>query len=300
MAITSGRVTTEAASAANWLPQMWATETQDAITHETLLTDSFDTQWEDDLKYGTTGYVRRKSHFNVQTKTEGTDVTFERKAETRQSFTTATHEYSAAYVEDYAEAQIDLAVRGIITDEQGYALARGLEVSCAALFQNYATNTPQGTLGQEPVEDHILNAWRDLGRASVPMSDRFLALSVAGVTALARQDVFRNQLYGGAEGAMTRNGRMLGEIMGAKVLMSNLLRVPAAGQAEGAMYHREQNALIRRQTPVSVLLHNPAGIGWQVVHHNIYGVTEVNRNAEDPGDPPTVVDSWGTLLRHNS
>lgn len=298
MGVVSGRITTEAASASNWLPQFWATGVMDAIKHEQLLAATVDTQFADDIKYGTTGFKRRASHFTVQTKTEGSDVTFERKTENRQTFTVATHEYGAVYVEDYAEAQIDINIRSVLMSELGYALGRGLEVSIAALFQNYASNTPQGTLGQEVVEDHLLNAQRDLNNASAPDGDRFLALSSAGVTGLARQDVFRNQLYGGAAGEMTRNGRMLGEILGARVVRSNLLRAPAGGQAEGAMYHREQNYMIRRVTPTPVLLHNPQGIGWQVVLHNIYGVGEVNRNSEASADPPTVVDSWGVLIRH--
>lgn len=292
--VNSGRVTV-AAVGAGWIPDAWEDETLDAIQFEALLLDTTDRSLEDTLTYGDVAHVPRKSNLTTQTKTAGADVTFEQITEGDQTVTVATHEYAAVYVEDITEAQSHLSVREKYTSGMGYTLARGLELSIAALFQFYSQIV--GTLGVELTEDDLLAAWRLLNQAGVPMSERFLALSPRAIEGLARIDAFRNQLYGGAAGEMTRNGQMLGTIFGAKVFMSNLLRSPSAGQVEAAMYHRNQNYVIRQIKPTTVPpLHNPAGIGWQVVMHNLYGMAEVNRPPETPGGG-TAVDTWGVLIR---
>lgn len=292
--VSSGRVTV-ASAGVGWIPDVWSTETLDAIQHETLLADSTDKRLEAMMKFGDVAHVPRISNLTTQTKSAGSDVTFEQISEGEQQLTIATHEYAAVYVEDITEAQSQLSVRAKYTDAMGYTLARGQEVSVAALFQSFATIV--GTLGVELTEDNIIAAWSSLNTYSAPMSDRFIALSPGMVQGLAKIDTFRSQLYGGSAGEMTRNGQFLGNVFGAKVLMSNLLRSPSAGQAEGAMYHRNQMYMVRQIKPTTIPpFHNPAGIGWQVVQHNLYGLAEVNRPPETPGGG-TAIDVWGVLLR---
>lgn len=292
--VTSGRVTV-AAVGAGWIPDAWETETLDAIQFEAVLLETTDRSLEDTLRFGDVAHVPRKSNLTTQTKAAGSDVTFEQITEGDQTVTVATHEYAAVYVEDITEAQSQISVRESYTGGMGYTLARGMEVSIAALPQFYSQIV--GSLGVETTEDDLLAAWRLLNQAGVPMNERYLALPPRAIEGLARIDTFRNQLYGGAAGEMTRNGQMLGTIFGAQVMMSNLLRSPSAGQAEGAMYHRNQNYVIRQIKPTTVdPLHNPAGIGWQVVMHNLYGMAEVNRPPETPGGG-TAVDTWGVLIR---
>src|SRR6266545_4074184 len=135
--VTSGRVTV-ASAGAGWIPDAWETDTLDAIQFEILLADTTDRSLEETLTFGDVAHVPRKSNLTTQTKSAGSDVAFEQISEGDQTVTVATHEYAAVYVEDITEAQSQIAVREKYTSGMGYTLARGLEVSVAALFQNYS------------------------------------------------------------------------------------------------------------------------------------------------------------------
>jgi hypothetical protein len=302
--VSSGRITTTVL--ANWNPDMWDTDTLDAIQFATLLYDSVDTHLENILKMGDVANVPRKSNLTTQTKSANTDVTFEQPGpsavEGVQTVTVATQEYAAIYVEDLEEAQAFVGVRSKYTEGMGYTLARGLDVSIAAQFQNLSQIV--GTLGVEITDDNLLDAWRQLEAAGAPGTstfnnrpDRFLALPPRAIAGLMKIDKFVNQLYvGNSSEEQIKQGVPLRKIYGAALLESNLLRAASAGQADGAMYHRNEYYVIRQGKPATIALHNPAGIGWQVVSHNFYGLAEVNRPPETPGGG-TAVDTWGVLLR---
>jgi len=289
MAVTGISVT----ELANWIPELWSDETLGAIQHATRIADTASRRYERMLKFGDTLNIPRRSNLTIGTKSEDTVVTFEAITEGVQQITVTTHQYVAIRVDDRGEVQSKYAVRSAYTENMGYVLARGMDTNIAALFQNYSQVV--GTLGAELTDDNLSEAYKLLQQASAPDSPRYLPMSPGGVVGLQKVDAYRNQMYGGST-EWIKAGVPLRRIYGAALIETNLLRAAAAGQADAAMYHQDQNALIVQITPTPVLLHNPEVIEWQVVMHQLYGSAEINRPPETAGGG-TAVDTWGTLLR---
>ena len=294
--VSSGRQTVT--TLAPYIPEQWTSEALGAIEFKTQLWDYVDQHYRAALKVGDIVNIPRKSNLTSQTKAAGAsgDVTFEAITEGTQQVTVDTHDYAAQYFEDIAQVQGNVQFRTLYMDRFGYALARARDVAVAALPQSYAT--AHGTLGQELSDDDLLDSWTDLKKAGLEDDDEniFLWISPAALAALMKQDKFINQLYGGPGLDMVKMGRTGKRIYGAQIIMSNLLRAAAAGQADGAMQHKSQIAGILQLEPTLLELHNPAGIGWQVVMHNIHGSDEINRPPETAGGG-TAVDTYGVYLK---
>ena len=292
--VSSGRQTVT--TLAPYIPEQWTPEALGAIEFKTQLWDSVDHHYEAALKVGDIVNVPRVSNLTSQTKSAGSDVTFEQITEGTQQITVDTHDYAALYIEDMAQALGNVQFRTLYMNKFGYALARARDVAVAALPQSYATS--HGTLGQELADDDLLDSWTDLKKVGLEDDDEnsFLWISPAALAALLKQDKFINQLYGGPGIDMVKMGRTGKRIYGAQIIMSNLLRAAAAGQADCAMQHKSQIAGILALEPTKLEFHNPAGIGWQVIMHNIHGADEINRPPETAGGG-TAVDTYGVYLK---
>ena len=221
-----------------------------------------------------------------------------RYTETKQDITVATHEYAAFLIENVVEVQANQDLRGKYAKKIGYALARGRDVTLANLFQNLTTTV--GAYGLELASDDYLAAYQKLMEAGLledsvePTEEFSIFISPASYTAAMKVDVFTNTDYNGAAAAIER--ARIGNIYGLPVYVSNLLRVPSAGQHDNAVFHRDSFALIvQEEIPMAsqYLIRNLADgvVGW-----NLYGSARVLFPPETPGGG-SAVDNRGVLVK---
>lgn len=263
-----------------------------------MLEDTVQRKYEKLLRFGDTANIPRKSNPAVTSPTFGDSVTvtYGEITEGLQTIVVNTHDYSAMNIGDIAEFQSKYSVRESYHENMGYSLARTRDAAVAALFQNLSTVF--GALGSPLTDDHLLDAWRSLEAASTPKTPRYFPNSPRSLAELMKIDKFINQMYLGNAGQMIKDGVPLREVYGAQIMETNLLRAPAAGQAEAAMYHKDQLAMVVQGMPDTILLHDPDNISWKMVVHQFYGTAEINRPPETLGGG-TAVDTWGVLLRTN-
>ena len=120
-------------------------------------------------------------------------------------------------------------------------------------------------------------------------------VSPAAMAGLLKQEIFISQLYQGDNPRAVHSAK-IGNILGAPVLQSNLTRAPAAGQSESWLGYKKAIALIMAQEPKMATEYIAADLANVVVGHQVYGMAEVNRYDETPGDI-TATDMWAVLLR---
>lgn len=299
MPVTDASMTTT--THAVFVPEVWADGTLDAAQFAEVISKRVTREYEGEIRNaGDTVRIQRTSNFQTQQKLSGISNTilFEALTETEQVLTIATHEYAAFLIENVLEVQAKANLRAKYEAKIGYALTRGREITLANLFQSLSQVV--GTYGVELTPDDYLAAWTRMAEAGLlemstdPGADFSVILSPAAYAAALKTDVFINKLYNGAAAAIER--AQVGDIYGATTFISNLLRMPAAGQHDAVFMHKGAFALAVQETvPVRSdwLIRNLGDgvVGWQ-----LYGVAELNYPPEAPGGG-AAVDNRGVLLR---
>lgn len=246
--------TTGITPAANFIPEIWETETGDAVEAETVLSDLVDTQYESKMKMGDTIHIVDKSHPAVRVKSEDTTATWANITETMQNITVNRQAYTAFLVEDIAEVQSQMALRDHYTSGSAYSLTAFLEgdatsglVSLGSGFSN-----TYGAAGADLTEDVLITAMTALRTADVPRSDLFIWGSPNGLVGLHKIDRFRHADYvGQAQAQKMVEKAEIGMIFGAKVYESTLADAlpTAASQSYVWFSHKRGVALIRQRKP---------------------------------------------------
>jgi hypothetical protein len=293
-------------TAAQFIPQVWSTGVVQAAQFGAVIQKRVNTDFKDDLAVGNTLNIPRLSNLNTQSKSAGlaNGINFEAPTETGQQITVSTHEYAAFIVESVVQVQANQDLRQRYEKKLGYALARGRDVTLAALFNGLSTNSV-GTLGVELASDDYLTAWQKLAEAGLfegatdPGEDFSIILSPAAYAAALKVDIFTNKLYNSDGDAIQK--AHVGDIYGMPVYLSNLLNAPSAGQHRCVAMHRECFALIvQEEVPVqSQFMIRYLADG--VVAWNLYGTATVTFPPETPpanASPEiyTAVDNRGVKL----
>lgn len=297
MAIGANITTT---TAAKFIPDVWSDGVLEAVEFATTIADRVTRDYEGVIdKMGATVHVPRLSNLTTQTKTAGTQISFEAITETEMTISIATHEYAAFLIENIVEVQNKYDTMLLYQRKIGYALARGRDVNLATnRINSFATNVI-GTLGVEMAAEDYLSIWQKLAEAGLleqnpdPSEDFSLFLSPAAYAVAMKTDIFINRQYNPEGNAIQK--AYVGDIYGLPVYISNLLQSPAAGQHRCSAFHRGAAALAVQETvPVrSDWLIRDLGDG--VVGWDLYGSAILSYPPETPGGG-TAVDNRGVLV----
>jgi hypothetical protein len=295
-----------ATTAANFIPELWAANTLDAVEFATMWAKLVNREYEGEIKsYGDTVHIPHVSNYTAQSKSAATtvgtnQVQFESMSHNKTDISIDTWKYAAFQVEKFAARQ---ALPGFVekqTKKLGYAIARAMDVSVAALPQSFADSIV-GTYGVELTDNDFNSAWQKLAEAGVveenaTNSDVVIVLSAAAYAAALRTDRLINRDYAGDEGANALRRAKLGMILGSDVHMSNLTRSPSAGQHDNAWFHKDAMCLATQLMPEVEKQFIIENLADAVVVHTIYGVAELDRPVETAGSV-TVTDNFGVLMK---
>lgn len=290
-------------TAANFIPELWAANTLDAVEFATMWCKLVNRDYDGEIKaYGDTVHIPHVSNYTAQTKSAGiaSVVQFESMTHSKTDIAIDTHKYAAFEVEKFAAKQ---ALPGFVekqTKKLGYALARAMDVSVAALVQNFGDSIV-GTLGVELTDNDYNSAWQKLAEAGVveenaTNSDVVIVLSAAAYAAALRTDRLVNRDYAGDAGADALRRAKIGMILGSDVHMSNLCRAPSAGQHDCSWFHKDAMTICTQQMPEVERQFIIEQLADAVVVHTIYGVAELSRPVETAGSV-TTTDNFGVYLK---
>jgi hypothetical protein len=182
-------------------------------------------------------------------------------------------------VEDIAEIQSKVDLRGKYTDKAGYSLQAYVEgdgtnglASLPSAFTNLV-----GTLGVDPTDDDVIGAKNNVDTADAPAKDRFWYVAPGYHNALLKIDKFIRANDYVLEGAPVKTG-LVGEIYGAPVYMSTLTanNPNVAGQAYSWYSHKRGVALIMQRMPTVHTQYIMLETGWGVLVDTIYNFATRN------------------------
>lgn len=282
-------------TADKFIGEVWATGVLTAVEFAAVLQKRVTREYEGEIKRGgDTVHVPRLSNLTTQTKTGGTDINFEAITETEQTLTISTMEYAAFKLESIVQVQSNYDLLSKYQRKIGYALARGREVTLAALIGGLTQTV--GALGVELSSDDYNAAWLFMAQAGLlesstdPGDDFTFMISPAAYAALLKTELFINRDYNPNNNGAAVDRAMVAQVYGAPVMMTNLLTSPGANQHNNALIHRSCFALaVQNEVPVRAM-YIIQSLADAVVGYNIYGTTTLSYPPETPGGGAAVAN----------
>lgn len=280
---------------AAFLPTIWSDDTQDALEFKTLLAELVTTKFESEMTVGRTIEIPHRSNMTTQTKTEGVGntVVFEAITQTNQDITVSTYEYAACLLNKVVQAQSKYADRSALSKKMGYSLARGMEVSLAALAQNFSQTV--GTYGADTDDSLLRRAWQYLADAGFVDEDNDCAwvFSPGAKQSLFGQDRFVSNDF---QSKRTIETAQLPNLYGFPAFHSNLLRSPATSQHDNFALHKSAAILIRQVKPTVEAQYRIEYNADAMLVWDLYTTAEAEQPAETPGSE-SLGDSGAVLIK---
>lgn len=283
MVLTTLEITSTTHAA--FLPEVWSDDTQDAVEFKEVLPKLCNTSFEDEMSVGRILHIPHRSNMATQTKTEGISntVVFNTITQTNQDITVSTYEYAACLLNAVVQAQSKYNDRAALAGKMGYALVRGMEVSIAALPQNFSQTT--GAYGGDADESVLRRAWQYLADAGF-YDDASWVFSPGAAQSIFGQERFVSRDFqSGAKSALET--AQLPNLFSHPAYVSNLLRSPAANQHDNTLFHRSAVILVRQVKPTPKTQYRIEYNADAMLMFDLYAVAE----AEQPSETPTTASA---------
>lgn len=297
MSVTSSEITSITHAA--FLPEIWSDDTQDALEFKTVIAELVTTKFEADMSVGRILHIPHRSNMATQVKTEGitNTVTFQAITQTNQDITVSTYEYAACLLNKVVQAQSKYADRQALSKKMGYALARGMEVTLAALAQNFSQTV--GSYGTDTDDSQLRRSWQYLADGGFVDEDNDCAWVFSPG---AKQSLFGQDRFVSVDFQTKRaiESAQLPNLYGFPAYHSNLLRSPAAGQHDNFVQHRSATILIRQVKPTVEAQYRIDYNADAMLIWDLYTAVEAEQPAETPsadGTESTLGDSGAVFIK---
>jgi len=244
----SANVTTT--TAANFIPEVWSAEVQEAYLAELVIGSLVDRRFEPAVKqYGDTIHVPHLAAMTVGNHAAGNAaVTFTAATETMTDITIDKDYYVAFRIDNMAEVQSMNNQRQMYTSRAGKDLATEIDTSLADRFDDFAQAV--GTLLVDVTDSNLQRAAQYINDANAPVSDRALVISPATLGSIQKIDKFVRLDYHNITGATAvEQALMSSPIYGAKVYCTTQANGDNTNGHKNAMFQKEALALVMQQEP---------------------------------------------------
>ena len=277
-----------------FIDEKWSPELNRAVQFEIVIGELFDDKTGVMQASGDLFHRPARHNLTANTKTAGTDATPEAITETQQNFTVSTHQIVAQTIEDFAEVMSKYDIRAEFTMAAGYALARALDVACAALLDDNTTQTV-GVLGSEMTDDNLIRAWQylmDAGGAKAPFKG---VVSPAVWGGWLKIEKFTQQLYTGDTGGKALHDAQIGRVYQA-MFHTSQLTVGTAPNSSGHVWAGDHFFKIIKRRPSVHTWYSPLATANVVSMDQIYGVFE-KQEADEAAAVTTTARLHGVRLQ---
>lgn len=280
--------------AAVFIPEHWMSEVQVASRKEQVLAGTMDTQYEGEMRSGRIAHIAHQLNTAATAKSDNTLVVPDANTPTNQDITVSRYFYSAVNVQFQTDVQDELGYSEKMASGLGYALQGQIETDAAGLPDGLSTNTV-GTFGNELTMDDWESAWQKMQVGLAPKDDRFAWLSSAAISALRK-------LGTPISGDFTRTNigaldmATIGMFLGFKIIESQYLESPAAGQHDCGVHQRQQYILIRQKMPTVERDRVLGDLSTLIVAWELFITAEREIISEAAG-AETLTDAWGVWLK---
>jgi len=285
--MTAGNITVT--TAANFIPEIWSKDAKIATESNLVMAKLVNRQFEAEMEMGDTLHIPDISDLTAQTKSAGTDVTFETVTEGKVDVSIDKHYYAAFKLEDIVKVQTDQDLQARYTEKVGYALAKQIDTDLLGLYSGLSQSV--GSAGVAITDANILTAIQYLDDADAPSGERFLVLKPAQMKAILGIDKFVRADAVGYLAAMSPivTGRLqggnfdptvvkgyFGQIYGVSVYISTNVITSGSSPVStfNLLFQKDAFLLVSQQDIRFQQDYNIRSLANEVVADTIYGVAE--------------------------
>jgi hypothetical protein len=265
-----------------------------ATRKEQVLAGTVDTQYDGEMRSGRTAHIAHALNTAATAKSDNTLVVPDANTPTNQEVTVDQYYYSAVNVQFQTDVQDELGYSEVMAGQLGYALQGQVETTLAGLPDGLSTNIV-GTFGQELTMDDWESVWQKMQVGLARKEDRFAWLSSAAISALRKLGTpisgdFTKTNLGALDMAT------IGMFLGFKIIESQYLEAPAAGQHDCGVHQREQYILVRQKQPTVERDRVLGDLSTLIVAWELFGTAERQIIAEAAG-AETLTDAHGVWIK---
>ena len=280
-------------TAEKFIDEVWSGELNRGIEFKIIIASLF-ADWTKKMSgHGDIFHLPARHNLTANTKTRSVAATAEAITETEQTFTVSTHQIVAQEIENFAEVMSRYDIRAEYTLASSYALARAMEVSCAALLDDNSTQTV-GTLTAELTDDNLIEAWKLLQNSSGDPPYKGL-VSPATWAGFLKVEKFIQALYNGDTGGKALHEAQIGKVYQATMYVSQLT-VGTAPNSSGHLWAGDHFFKIIKKAPKQDAWYSPLDKAWVLATDQIYGVFE-RQEADEAAAVTTVARLHGVRLQ---
>lgn len=252
------------------ITESWIAELNRGVELDIIVAGKFENK-SATLPNGDVAHLVSRHHLTADTKSAGTSLTAQALTETEQTFTVNTHQGVAQSIEDIAKVQSKYDIRSEFTKEYSYCLARAMDVSAAALFDDNTTQVV-GAYGAELGDSDLLDA-RAFIRNAGGRGGQTVIVSPATWNGFLKVDKYINQLYNGDQKGRAVNQAQLGKLYEATVYESQLL--PGTSPSSSGVWFTQGHFLkIIQRSPTFHSWYSPHDLMDVLSADVIYGMFE--------------------------
>ncbi len=291
-------VTVAAAKTSQFVPQIWSDEIV-ATFKQNIVVAPLVKNLSVVGKKGDTIYLPGFTRGTANAKTSLAQVTLQAHTGTPVTVSLTNHWEYSRLIEDITEIQTFMSMRGIYTQDAGYALARRVDQSLIALWSgwqggagtaaydravigsNGSTLYTSGTPNQAAITDAGLRrVLQTLDDADVPMADRHLVMPPSMRNTIMGLNRFTEQAFVGevAKGNTIRNGK-IGDLYGVDVFVTSLAPTATGGARIAGLFHQEALVLAKQTNVRTQVQYKQEFLANLLTADILFGVAEMRDNA---------------------
>lgn len=262
-------------TAANFIPELWSNDILRVVEANLVIGPRVHNYSAEIKAYGDTIHVPSVTEITATAKSAGTDMTFTANTEGVVDIAIDQHYYAAVKIEDIAKIQAKANLMSEYTDAIGYAVAKKMDATLAALAASLSQTT--GAANTAITDAVILSSIVYLDNANSPFTNRHFIMKPAAkkdILSLDKFVLFQNTgAVNGSSRVMTGN---LGEIYGIEVGVTTQVTQSASPIAnENFMFHRDCFGLATQESVRVQSQYKLESLATIVAADAIWGVKEM-------------------------
>lgn len=279
--------------AAVFIPEHWAKEAQLAARKGQVLAGTVDTRYENEMRSGRILHIAHVLNLAVTAKSDNTIVVPDANTPTNQDITVSRYVYTAFNIQSVTDVQNEYDLAELYGGQIGYALLGDIETQLAALPDNLSDSV--GTFGIELTMDDWESVWQKLQVGLAPGMNRSAWLSSAAISAWRKLGVTISSDFTEAN-KNALDDATIGKFLGFRMVESQYLESPAAGQHDCVAFQEQQFILIR-QKQVTIERERILGdlstltVGWEIF------VTAEREIVTETAGAESLDDNWGVWVK---
>jgi len=238
-----------------WVPSIYSKNVVDHTKSKLVVAESVNTEYQRDLKVGSTVYIPVTTEATAAEVTPGTALTASDVTTTGKSLTVDKWYGSKAEISEMANIQDPINYLSKAAQSCAYAIAKQLDTHLGACFSSLGgyTTSAYGTDGQTLTDDIIIYLMETLDESDVPEDDRCIITDPSSKADLLKIDKFVRNDY--VRNPVVPTGKF-GDIYNMEVKITNNLTAATTGHY-GVMMHRDALASIVQANPYSQKINDP-------------------------------------------